>query len=47
MLMYPVYCFCVGNAVMQVPASGCLKEIVTFGSIGDLSTASYSGVDTN
>lgn len=41
--MYPVYCFWVGNAVVQVPLSGCLYDMVTFGLIGDFKTLSYVG----
>ena len=33
--MYPVYCFCVGNIVVQVPMGGDLKRSTTSLSTGD------------
>lgn len=45
--MYPLYCFCVGNTVLQVPASGCLYAMVILGLMGDMRISEYSAVGGN
>jgi hypothetical protein len=39
--MYPVYCFCVVKAVVQVPLEGCLYATVTLGFTGEVRMLSY------